>query len=55
MVISTASGLKFTDFKVGYHESKLAGVPIAKYANTPIDLPNDYTAVRDQVRRLLKA
>jgi len=53
VVISTASGLKFTDFKVGYHESKLADVPVAKFANTPIDLPNEYTAVRDQVRRLL--
>ena len=54
VVISTASGLKFTDFKVGYHESKLAAVPVAKYANQPVELPNDYTAVRDQVRRLLK-
>src|SRR5512138_3523172 len=54
VVISTASGLKFTDFKVGYHESKLAAVPAPKYANTPIELPNDYTAVRDQVRRVLK-
>ena len=54
VVISTANGLKFTDFKVGYHESKLADVPVAKFANTPINLPNEYTAVRDQVRRLLK-
>ncbi len=53
VVISTASGLKFTDFKVGYHESKLADVPVCKYANTPINLPNDYGQVRDQVRRLL--
>ena len=53
VVISTASGLKFTDFKVGYHESKLAAVPVCKYANTPIQLPNEYNAVRDQVRRLL--
>jgi threonine synthase len=55
VVISTASGLKFTDFKVGYHESKLADVPVCKYANTPINLPNDYGQVRDQVRRLLDA
>jgi threonine synthase len=54
VVISTASGLKFTDFKVGYHESKLANVPVCKYANTPINLPNDYGQVRDQVRRLLE-
>jgi threonine synthase len=55
VVISTASGLKFTDFKVGYHESRLPGVPVSKYANTPIHLPNDYAQVRDQVRRLLDA
>lgn len=53
VVISTASGLKFTDFKVGYHESKLANVPTCQYANVPIELPNDYGKVRDQVRRLL--
>jgi len=53
VVISTASGLKFTDFKVGYHESKLAAVPVAKYANVPVELPNEYMKVRDQVRRLL--
>jgi threonine synthase len=53
VVISTANGLKFTDFKVGYHESKLPGVPSPKYANTPVLLPNDYTQVRDSVRRVL--
>ncbi len=53
VVISTANGLKFTDFKVGYHESKLADVPACKYANTPIEVPNEYSKVRDQVRRLL--
>jgi threonine synthase len=53
VVVSTASGLKFTDFKVGYHEGKLAGVPSPKHANKPYDLPHDYGAVRDQVRRLL--
>ena len=54
VVISTASGLKFTDFKVGYHESRLPNVPVSKYANTPVEVPNEYSAVRDQVRRLLK-
>src|SRR5262245_18273343 len=29
VVISTANGLKFTDFKIGYHESRLPGVPNA--------------------------
>ena len=46
IVISTANGLKFTEFKVAYHASQLAGVT-PRYANPPIELPNDY----DQVRR----
>jgi threonine synthase len=54
VVVSTANGLKFTDFKVQYHERKLAAVPDPKYANAPILLPNDYVAVRDAVRRELK-
>ena len=29
VVISTASGLKFADFKVGYHEGRLTDVPAA--------------------------
>jgi threonine synthase len=53
VVISTANGLKFTDFKIAYHEGKLAGVPSPKHANRALELPNDYGAVRDSVRRLL--
>ncbi len=34
VVISTAHGLKFADFKVGYHESKLSGVTCER-ANPP--------------------
>ena len=45
VVISTANGLKFTDFKVEYHESRLAGV-VSNLANRPVELPNDYDAVR---------
>ena len=37
VVISTAHGLKFTDFKVRYHEGKL-DFP-CRYANKPIELP----------------
>jgi threonine synthase len=55
VVVSTANGLKFTDFKVGYHEKTLPGVPAPKHANQPTLLPNDYGAVRDTVRRLLDA
>jgi threonine synthase len=53
VVVSTASGLKFTDFKVAYHEGKLPQVPSPRYANTPVMLPNQYDAVRDAVRRSL--
>jgi len=45
VVLSTANGLKFTDFKIRYHERALREVQ-AEYANRPVDLPNDYDAVR---------
>ena len=53
VVVSTANGLKFTDFKTQYHEGKLADVPRPRYANQPVLLPNEYGAVRDTVRRIL--
>ncbi|MCX5747375.1 MAG: threonine synthase [Proteobacteria bacterium] len=51
VVISTASGLKFADFKVGYHEGTHAEVPAPRYRNTPIELPEDYDAVRTALLR----
>ena len=45
IVISTAHGLKFTDFKVGYHEQTLQDV-MARYPNPPVELPADYSAVQ---------
>jgi threonine synthase len=44
VVISTANGLKFADFKIGYHEERIAGIT-SHHANHPIELPNDYDAV----------
>lgn len=44
VVVSTASGLKFTEFKVRYHERAIAGVDAA-HANPPVELPADYDAV----------
>jgi threonine synthase len=44
VVISTANGLKFTDFKVAYHSAGPGAH--RRYANPPIELPNDYDAVR---------
>jgi threonine synthase len=55
VVISTASGLKFADFKVGYHEAKLADVPSPRYRNVPVELPERYDAVRDALHRGLDA
>jgi threonine synthase len=45
VVVSTANGLKFSDFKLQYHTRQLEGID-ARLANTPVELPNDYDAVR---------
>lgn len=45
VVISTAHGLKFSRFKVDYHEGKLAEAH-GTYANPPLELPADVDAVR---------
>jgi threonine synthase len=45
VVISTAHGLKFSRFKVDYHENTLPHVSSA-LANPPIELPPDVDAVR---------
>ena len=52
VVISTANGLKFSDFKVGYHEGTL-GFRSA-HANRPIELPPSVGAVKDALRRALE-
>ena len=51
VVISTANGLKFTDFKLGYHRGSLPQLS-SSLANVPIELSNDYDAVRKQVDQL---
>jgi threonine synthase len=50
VVISTAHGLKFVDFKLDYHQMQVSGM-IPELANPPIELPADYDTVRDQMRR----
>ena len=52
VVISTAHGLKFTGFKVGYHEEKLADV-VARHANPPLELPADYAVVSRAIERAI--
>ena len=46
IVISTANGLKFVDFKVGYHARELDAVD-SRLANEPIELPGDIGAVTE--------
>jgi threonine synthase len=46
VVLSTAHGLKFTDFKIRYHQMELEGI-VSTMPNPPIELPADYARVRD--------
>ncbi len=52
VVISTAHGLKFTDFKVGYHSGTLREVA-SRHANPPVELAPDVQLVRDAIAREL--
>jgi threonine synthase len=51
VVVSTASALKFTEFKLGYHEATLAEVT-SRRANTPVVLPADVEKVAAAIARL---
>jgi threonine synthase len=53
VVISTAHGLKFTGFKVGYHEGKLDEVE-SELANPPVYLPADAKVVKEAIARKLQ-
>jgi threonine synthase len=46
VVVSTASGLKFSEFKVAYHEGRL---PAPGLANPVVQLPADLEQVRQRV------
>jgi len=52
VVISTAHGLKFTDFKVKYHEEAL-DFP-CRFANKPIELPPRVDAVKEALDQALE-
>ncbi len=52
VVISTAHGLKFSEFKVGYHEGTLADVA-TRHRNPPVELPADAGAVKAEIVRWL--
>jgi threonine synthase len=51
VVISTANGLKFTDFKRAYHNQELPDIK-AGYACSPIELPDDYDTVCQAVDKV---
>jgi threonine synthase len=50
VVISTAHGLKFVDFKLKYHQMQLAGID-SQLPNPPLELPARYDAVRSVMLR----
>ena len=53
VVISTANGLKFPEFKIRYHEERLPEVT-SRYRNIPIDVPADYDKGRDAAFRAIE-
>jgi len=53
VVISTAHGLKFTDFKVGYHEQGLNDV-VALHSNPPVAPAAKLDAVTEAIDRALE-
>jgi threonine synthase len=52
VVVSTAHGLKFSEFKTGYHEGKLAGVE-SRLANRVRRIAPTYGAVQDALKAML--
>ncbi len=51
VVVSTANGLKFTEFKLAYHERRIPGVD-AKRANDPIFMEPDIERVAAAIQRM---
>jgi threonine synthase len=54
VVVSTAHGLKFSEFKRAYHEGVLPGAT-SHAANVPVPLAPEVGAVRDVIARHLDA
>ncbi len=50
VVLSTAHGLKFVDYKLRYHEMRLEGIE-SEFPNPPIELTASYDVVRDAMLR----
>jgi threonine synthase len=49
VVISTANGLKFSQFKIDYHHQQLEGVH-AQFANPPVEIPATIDAVQTAIK-----
>ena len=54
IVISTAHGLKFTDFKTQYHAGDLEGIEAVR-SNPPVELPPDVGVVKQAIRERMRA
>jgi threonine synthase len=52
VVISTAHGLKFSQFKIDYHHQQLDGVK-TEFANPPLEIPATYEAVQSALANLV--
>jgi len=53
VVISTAHGLKFPEFKVGYHMGTLDGVE-SRYANRPVEVVADYETIKTSIFKAIE-
>ncbi|MCL2449985.1 MAG: pyridoxal-phosphate dependent enzyme, partial [Polyangiaceae bacterium] len=51
VVVSTANGLKFTEFKLAYHERRISGID-ARRANDPILMPPDVEKVSHAIAEM---
>ena len=54
VVISTAHGLKFADFKTRLHQGQIPGVDVS-LQNLPVNVPADVNAVRAAVEGRIPA
>jgi len=54
IVVSTANGLKFTEFKLAYHERRIAGVP-SRHANDPVVMEPDVERVAAAIEEMGRA
>ena len=57
VVVSTAHGLKFPDFKIDYHSDNLREVfgVVPRNVNRPVEVDADYEQVRSTVLRSIEA